>query len=239
MTLMASGLVVFALFRLTEYKYDWWSYLCLSIGLSIAVLTKMTVGPPLLIASILFLIWQLKEKNIKIINNIPFFFSLLIYLIPLIYYIQMYNQYHSFMPSFDDMHPKDFYNSIFYHSLDNRLEMYSLPDFIYWFWRTLISNLYQPLQGNMSSNNGYLIPVWGVISKTIVILFFAAAFIPEKSGDRKWNVIRFCSFGAWYFLIHLFVNTYQRYYFDGYLGGVQLRYFLYAVPMMVDFSRFF
>lgn len=231
LTLIASGLVVLALARFVENKYDFFGYTSLAVGLSIALLTKMTAGAGLVMASLLFLIWQLKKKNYRIIHNRWFYLTVIIYLIPIIYYIKMYQTYHSFMPSYQSLHADEFYQSYFYTPLGQREEILNLTDFLVWFIKNLFFT-YQPLLGQQIDTTFYLNAVWVFLYGTMFILFFAASFIRAKIYEKKWNIIRVCSMGAWFFLINLFLNTFKRYYADGYLGGVQSRYFSYFFPLM-------
>lgn len=231
LTLIASALVVFALARFVDHKYDFWGYTSLAVGLSVALLTKMTAGAGLVMASLLFLIWQLKKKNYRIIHNRWFYLTMVIYLIPIIYYLKMYQIYHSFMPSYQSLHAEEFYQSYFYTPLEQRQEIMNMTDFLGWFIKNLFFT-YQPLLEQQSDTTLYINAVWVFLYGTMFNLFFAAAFIRAKIYEKKWNVIRVCSMGAWFFLINLFLNTFKRYYADGYLGGVQSRYFSYFFPLM-------
>lgn len=227
--LLAVGLTIFALFGLSNKKYTLVNYIALALGISMGLLTKVNVGAVVAITTGLFFIHQLIQRNFKILFNWKFFATLLIYVGPLYFYLKMYMVYGVFMQSFAKIDPVGFYQGSFYQEFIYRESVKSISEFIYWFYATLVDNFsFQPLK----NNNGLLTIIWKTLTQLSICIYLGSFLIRMKSWGDKWLIIRFTSFGSFIFLINLYLNTYNRYYLDGYLGGVQGRYFLYAVPII-------
>lgn len=220
--------VLHGLITLARHKYPFWSYALIAFGLSTAVLIKVNVGVVAILVALIFLIRRLSQKDYEVIQAPGFWWALPIYIVPLVYYITMYQRYGSFMVTYIDYDPEGFYESFAYVPFGVRSATISLGQFMVWFYYKLMHSVVE----DKLPGYGLAIQSVRLIYQTLFLSFFLWPFWRKRSVDEITATLRSVATASWLFLIELWINTYMRYYYDGYLGGVQSRYFLYGVPVM-------
>lgn len=220
--------VLHGLITFTRKQYPFWSYALIAFGLSTAVLIKVNVGVVAILVALIFLIRRLYKKDYDVVLAPGFWWALPIYVVPLVYYITMYQMYGSFMVTYIDYDPEGFYESFAYIPFEVRSATISLGQFIVWFYYKLIHSVVE----DKLPGYGLAVQAVRLIYQTFFLSFFLWPFWRQRQNDEVILTLRSVATASWLFLIELWMNTYMRYYYDGYLGGVQSRYFLYAIPVM-------
>lgn len=230
LALLTVSLFFLGLLRFSEKKYTFLTYLILSIGISGSLLTKLTAGLMVVLASIIYILYfLLKNKTLKPFFNWKFLLSVPLYLLPVTYFLKIYFKYKTFQPAYQVVAPEQFYQSIFYTAFENRKFM-SIYEYVFYYfgnffksWRSLESSVSAP-----KISSWYSVDSFGIMA----ICFLPVLIFFLKDSKRELAVLKGTLLAIFLTFMMQFKNAITRFFQDGYLGSFQSRYYICAIAMM-------
>ena len=218
--------------RYNEDKTDLKTYLLIGIGFLLGSFSKLTAALILLIMLITILVMSIiREKNLKLITNKSFLLTLPCYLLFLAYEILIYRKYGTWQPGLAQLAPEYFRTTTFYVAPENRVSM-SVFQYLGRFLEG-IGHSWSRLYGNKETVNEIMDNgVAGIIYWIPVFTALAAAAVQavRRKADRYTipTVVAFLGTLAYHFY-----SGWSGFLKNGYLGGIQARYYL---ALIVSFA---
>lgn len=236
-TLALIGLSTFilGLLRFSENKRNFFTYLILSLGIFLAFFTKLTTGLIVLIAMIIYIILIIKkEKNLWFLTSKQFLATIPIYLTIPIYYMLVYRQTGSIMPTFGLLDPVGYHNSGLYVAVSDRTHMSFIKYTVYFIrrflqtWTGIASQIYLVKIGNNLSIA--TIGLVGLLGLPILLLIKMKKYV-EKAPIIL--AIISVYFGLAISAMIQWLRAYNEFaHISGYLGGFQSRYYLCGISIL-------
>lgn len=230
LTILTVAIFLLGIIRYVEKKRNACTYLLIAVGVSATLLTKMTAGIMVVITGLIVLISSIvKEKCIKELLSPKFLLTILIYLIPIIYYLYVYAEYGGFHPDIFAMNPEFARNSGFYTPIPERMEK-GVIEYIWYFivnfkltWTGIFSHIVMLKTEEIwfSVQNVALIMIW------FFPLFLLIKPLRKKIKYSGGIIAAYISVLITF--IMQFVNAYNGYITRGYRGSYQSRYYLCAI----------
>lgn len=224
------GTVLFMIGILRYYEKDVspGTYCYVAAGFCIAALSKMTVAELLGISLLVIAIVELKKKNYRLFLNKYFARTLILYLIPVIYIIIVYSRYGTIQPSLKSIDMEYFKTSSFFVPVEER-QVVLFAEYWKHFWN-MLGNTWVTLYGHKISLWRNPLSKEGIAYVVLVILFIVYVLRRTKGKYEK-NTYFSATLAAFLVMLaSLFLNSYMSHYKNGYMGGMQGRYFLPCVP---------
>lgn len=227
------GVVLFfwGILRYYEDRVDWQTYLLVGIGFCVSILVKLTVGEILVITLLIVVISDLIcKRGFKAIKNRYFVATLILYILPVSYYLFIYVRYGTFQPSLQVLHPSYYYTMRYVaEGVDGR--QYTLVGYFvyYWkeFWHTWVS-LYS--HKNIVNKFGDAIG-WIGPSMVMALGMLQAIRSCIKKKEMSCMYVAFWG-GIVATMVTQFASAYREYCAVGYMGGFQARYYLCVIPFL-------
>jgi hypothetical protein len=232
LSLVGLTLLVLGLLRFTEQKRNFRTYLLISCAVFTAFLAKLTAGLIVGTALILFLIFILiREKNLKFLLSKKFLLTLPIYFTVILYYLIVYTQIGSILPTYKLLDPDGFYNSNFYILPVDRI-YYSFLHYMIYFehnfmlsWIGLMSHI-----SLIKTGYFYKLDKLGLYLLWFIPLFLFFKLRRFKQADKSFLVPLTVFSGVIVAIIVQFLRAYDEYTeVSGYLGGTQSRYYVCGI----------
>lgn len=229
LALLTVTIFVLGVLRFSEEKRNYLTYLLIALGINLTMLTKVTAGIMVVISAILFIAWTIyREKNLKSLLRKEFIVTIPFYLVTVWYFVTVYRQIGAFQPSFQGIATNEFYNSIFYIPLDQRVPKTILDYVVYYFtsffntWTNLVSHVFLVKASVWYSIDRialmgiWIIPMW---------LFFKK----KKAESLETMFLIFFTIAIYITFIMQFSNAATRFFQDGFPGSYQSRYYLCVI----------
>lgn len=227
-TIFAWGVI-----RLYEDKYNWRTFILISLGISSTMLTKITAG--MIVAIIAFFVFCSilfnKSKRIKIIRKTSLWISSLIYLIPLGYFLVIIQRYHAIQPSYQVIKPEEYYqHPTFYYPIDHRSQLsiweylnYMMKNFMRTWW-------YLPWQSQIPRQTSTSFTLDAIGITALLLIPFAIIFVKKDIKGKLWM---YGVFGIGITILYQIYDATRGFFDRGYIGGYQSRYYLCAMVFLV------
>ncbi len=230
MTLLTVTVFFLGVIRFLENKRGIGTYLLIGVGICATAVTKLTAGIVVVIAALIVLtVTLIREKNVKQLLSPAFLVPLVLYLVPLAYYLYMYKHYGGFQPDMFELNPEYSRANGFYVDVVSRTSK-SLLEYIGYFftqfmrtWTGVMSHINLPKNDSswLSEQNVALVAIW------FVPFLFAKKSLRNRS-PYSIAVIAGCA-GVFAAVAAQLVNGFNVFTSRGYLGGFQSRYYLCAI----------
>jgi hypothetical protein len=236
-TLAFVGVSIYLLgiLRFAENKQNFSTFLLLSLGVFVALLSKLTAGAIVILSLILFLLIYLwKEKNLRFLLSWRFLATIPIYAFAILYFLLIHQQTGSFQPSLGLLNPQQYYQSGFYVQPPDRTHMDFITYSKYYFNRfsgswtgiashvELLKNEHTYSLGRIGLNLLWVLPILAILPLT-----------HNKRLTSMQSATITIYLAVVLTAIIQFIKAYMGYKNgSGYLGGFQSRYYLCAVPAM-------
>lgn len=236
-TLSALGAAVFLLgiFRFIEKKRTFGTYLLISIGTFLSLLSKLTTGFIVLLSLFLIaLMTIIRERDARFLISRGFLVTLPIYFAAGAYFLAVYRQTGTIQPTLLTLSPAQFYVSGFYTKPQYRMDMSSVTYLKYFAahflasWTNISSHVSLIKTSRyFSLSRGGLTALWFFPPILWVFLFF------RKQDKKSVNTLFAVFIAVMTTVAYQTLRAYQEFkYVSGYLGGFQSRYYLCFVPVM-------
>ena len=230
MTLLTVTVFFLGVLRFLEKKRNFGTYLLIGIGVCATAITKFTAGIVVVAAALIVLTATLiKEKNVKQLLSPAFLIPLVLYSVPLAYYLYMYIQYGSFQPNMFEIDPEYARTTGFYVDVVSRSSK-SFLEYISYFltsfmktWTGVMSHINLPKSDVswLSEQNVALVAIW------FVPFLFAKKSLRNKSPYS--TAVIAGGAGVFTAVAAQLINGYNVFTVRGYMGGFQSRYYLCAI----------
>lgn len=235
MAYVTFNLYLLGFLRYTERKTDIGTYLLISAGITLSLLTKSTAALVAIGSLALYLLYcMICRKDLQFFRRRQFWVTLPIYLVAALYLFTVKWETGSFQPTLSSLDWQQFVNSSFYVAPANRQHMDFGAYFYYFFhgffltWSGIASHV------SLTKSDA----LWAIDQIGLLLLFVLPLFLIVRSKhglERKWHsanlLFIYCTL-----LIVIFLQFFRAYWqfshVSGYLGGCQSRYYLCAVPML-------
>lgn len=235
LALIGLSLFIFGMLRFSEYRRNTFTYFIISLGVFTSFMSKLTAGLIVFISLGLYIILTIiKEKNIKFLICRKVLITLPLYILTAAYYIIVYFQTGTVMPTYRKLDPEGFYSSGFYVDIANRIHM-SFTEYVAYFsnnffrtWTGIASHVSLVKQDSLFSLNNIGLLALLVIP---VILMFQV----KKSIKKSSVVLALISvyLGLISSMVIQCIRAYNEFVnVSGYLGGYQSRYYLCGISVI-------
>ena len=229
LALLSASLFAIALRNILDQNFKPNTIILLFLGIFLAFFSKLTVFLLVIFALFYFILSEFLIKKQKIIiTKKQWFFigaSAIVVLIPIIYYQSfIYLKYHGIRPSFKLTHTKEFYQSHFYVPPEVRQHLTAYQ----WYLRMkqILKEGWFGIQSHHSLMKYNLKSYLGLFVLHIFALI--AFFSPQKKYKKniyyllgKYTLLSILSV----LFVH-YIFTYNNHLKNGYMGGLQARYYL-------------
>lgn len=233
-TLAVIGLsvFVFGLLRFSEQNRNFPTYLIISLGVFISFMSKLTAGLVVFISLCIYIILIIiKEKNAGFLISRKLLATFPIYAVTAAYYIIVYFQTSSIMPTYRLLDPTDYYASGFYVDIAQRTHM-NFTQYILYFsknflrtWTGIASHVSLLKVGSLFSLNNIALLILLILP---VILIFQIKKATKKSSIALVAISVYL--GLVISAITQCLRAYNEYVnVSGYMGGYQSRYYLCGI----------
>ncbi|MEK0263935.1 hypothetical protein [Bifidobacterium mongoliense] len=232
-TLLLVTVTVFTLgaIRFMEERYNFLTYLLITVGICSTLLTKLT-GGVMVIAMTIFIIaqtlWTRKWPNLRPHREIYFALSVLI--LPLGYYLKLLSRFHTIQPSYQKLAPTEFITSGWYTPSTDRIQLTLLEYTGYFFrrflecWTSIVG--YVPV-----SRTGTTPFTCDSIGVTLILLIPFTIFFFHRGKKQLYLSMGISSMSI--AIIYQFTSAAAATYGRGNLGGgVQSRYYQCAIGLL-------
>lgn len=235
-SLLGVAISFWGITRFEKDKQNIFTYLLLSLGIFVTVLSKITAGLVLIIAYLIYIVWKcIQEKSLHIVLNKNMLISVPFILLGCMYFFFIYSKFGSFQPHvpIDDMKNLTFYVDYSERSVITfgQYIQYYATQFLQT-WSQINSHVSIPKSSSLLGLDRivyYLIPL------SPIILFNKSN---AKVLCRKFVIAIFV--GIIIAIVAQFLSAWGSYLGRGYMGGFQSRYYLCWIPVLAfGFSQWF
>lgn len=221
--------------RYTEKKANVWTYLLISLGITLSVLTKATAAMLVIGSLAFYLLYRaIFHKDWKFFTRRGFAATLPVYLVGILYLLAVKQQTGSFQPTLRSLNLQQYMNSIFYVAPANRQHMDFMTYFSYFFknfaltWSGISSHvaLIKPTPFWSLDQIGLLL-----LAVLPMLLLFRRKHLSKRDQHQTAVLFIYCTLLM--IICIQFIRAYWEFsHVSGYLGGFQSRYYLCAIPML-------
>lgn len=232
LALLGVSIFMLGLLRFSEKKRTFPTYLLISIGVFLSFMSKLTAGLVVFISLLTYIIFIIiKERNLNFLISKKFLATLPVYFAAVFYYLVVFFQTGSILPTYRILNPQGFYASGFYVEISKRIPMdfyqYS-THFIHDFlgtWTGIASYVSLLKSGSIFSLDRIVL---------VSLLFIPILLLFQiKNASKKYPII-LAAFSVYLGLVISIITQVMRAYnefahISGYLGGYQSRYYLCGI----------
>ncbi len=205
------------------------TYCIVGIGFMIACLSKLTAGEMLGFALLVILIMDyIRNKNLKLIINPKFAATLILYLLPVIYLLILHVRFGTIQPTLKSIDFEYYMSTGFYVPIERR-SVVAFIDYFKYFWPHLL-NTWVILYGHTIWIGKYntSVEALGFIILLCVFVVYTLLCMDKK---RKYDAcFAGIMVGVLVTAFSQYINGYNSYIENGYMGGYQARYYLAVIP---------
>lgn len=226
---LALGITMWGLEWGIRGKRDYRAYWTIALGLCMAVLTKLTLGLILLIATVFVAVCvMLKERSVKLLAYKQFGSTLILYAIPCVYFAHQKIVYNSVQPGLSSFSPETYKQSI-----------WAVPSGItrtigesvsyYWegFWRTW-TNVYSHFISHDKSGT-FANVIYGIFAGFFILFTFYYVYKLLRAKDiNEQLVLVAVNVGALLAMLYQFLPKIKSY-MNGGGAGFSARYYVCCI----------
>ena len=227
LALLTVSVFTLGIVRFYEKKYNIWTYLLIAVGISTTLLTKLTAGLIVVVMSVLVVGYTLLvDKKASTILCKPFFATAPIYLIPAGYFAALYMKFHTIQPGYPEFAYKEYINSHMYVPNDDRQVM-AITEYVQYFFTRFLGTWYS-ISGHVEVPRNGIKPFdISTIGMLLILLVPLTVFLYARSKAQRFLSMGTCS--VLVVILYQFNSASKGFYNNGYLGGIQSRYYLCAI----------
>ena len=226
---LAAGITIWGLEWGVQGKRGFKTYWTIALGVCLAVLTKLTLGLILLIAIVFVALYvMVKEKSIKLLWCKEFGSTMLLYILPCIYFVYQKVVYQSVQPGLRTISPETYEKSIW--AVPSGITR-TLGESVrhYWssFWKTW-TNVHSHYI-SQDKTGIYANVVYGVFAVLLLgFTVYALYILFHKKSDNKYLVVAAVNMGAICAMLYQSISIIPSY-MNGGNGGYSARYYVNCV----------
>lgn len=220
--------------RFREHRYDWRTYALIMVGLSATLLTKLTAGMIAALLCLFVLVAALVESESRVaLRTRSFWATTPILLLPIAYYSAVFVRYHSIQPSYQQLDLKGYLGSTFYTAMDKRSSMSIMQYVDYYITQFLRTWWSMPWQSDLPRSGVTSFDPQAIALTLLLVVPFVVLCLGRMRRDRTGNFLAMGLVAILLTAIYQFHNAMNGYYINGYTGGLQSRYYLCAMLVLV------
>jgi hypothetical protein len=228
LALLGLSVYILGLLRFSEKKLNFFTYFIISLGVFISFMAKFTAGLVVFISLFLYVVLIIiKEKNAWFLISKKFFATLPMYLATGAYYLVVYLQTGSILPTYELIDPQGFYKSVFYVAIARRTHMNFIQYTVYFAKNFLMTWTGIASQVTLLKTSLHSIALLALLFLPIILVFQIRRAIRNSSYML---VLISVYLGLAISTIIQWLRAYNEYTdISGYLGGFQSRYYLCGI----------
>lgn len=222
------GMVLFfwGLLRYYEERTDHRTYLLVGTGFFVTMFSKLTAGEILVVALLFVLLGELiRKRGLRIIWNRYFVATLLLYLIPVVYYLILYSRYGSFQPSLQLLHYDAYMRTTSYVSVEQRPLPYTFAQYTFYYWPQFFHS-WVTLYGHIFTLNKFHAYLSWLGPCLVLVLSVCQGIRMLLQRSKMAPMYAALLGGTAVTMLTQFWSAYKNYCSAGYTGGYQARYYL-------------
>lgn len=232
--LLTVTLAIWGLLRFRERKYTFTTYLLIMAGISATLLTKLTAGMIVAFMALFVAIAALLDKQSrKVFSSRKFWISTPVLLLPIAYYVTLLVRYRSIQPGYQKLDPAGYLSSGFYKSMSDRADWDVFQYLNYYISQFLRTWWSMPWQQDVPRTGITSFDPEAIAVTLVWLIPFGILFVGRKYRDRVGNTIAMGIVGMGITLLYQFHVSWNAFYVNGYTGGLQSRYYLCAIVIIV------
>ena len=227
------GMALFwgGLLRYYENQLDIKTYLLVGVGFFIVTLSKLTGAEIIVVTLLVLLITDfIRKKGGQVFKSKYFWSTLVLYLIPVIYYLIVYSKYGSVQPSLQVL-DYEYYKTTSFYVPENERLTYSFVEYLKYYWDNFV-NTWAIIYGH----NGWVVKdnsFAATIGAYGVVVFFVIQTLKSMKGKTEDRYLFLSvALGICAVAFTQFISAYRTFKSAGYMGGYQARYYLCMIPCL-------
>ena len=229
-SLLTVAIFFFGIVRYLEGKKTAATYLLITAGISLSVITKVTAGIVVALTALIVLAVSLvKQRSVRELAKPAFLLSLIVLIVPAVYFGTVFLKYGGIQPNMFSLDPAYARETGFYIAVADRAS-YSFAQYVFYFFRKFMEtwtgiashvSLFKTELSWLSVQNVALVLIW------CFPLLYAKRNLREKTPYAT-GVIAGTA-GVFAAVVMQLFNGFNVFTARGYLGGFQSRYYLCAI----------
>lgn len=235
MSYISVNIYLLGVLRFSERRTNGWTYLLVSLGITMSLLSKMTAGLVVAGSFVLYLLYlRVFSKDLHFFRRRAFWATVPVYLACALYFIAVKRQTGSFQPTLRGLNLQQFQASGFYVDPAHRMRMDFQAYAIYFFknfaltWSGIASYVSLLKGDRLWSLNQIGLLLFAVLP---LLSLLWRPYAPD--ARRRASAALSIYFSLLAVLLIQFFRAYWEFeYISGYSGGYQSRYYLCAVPAL-------
>jgi len=230
LSFLGLSIVILALFKYKDGEQNFLTYLILSLGIFITMLSKLTAGLILIVALGIFITREIMDKkSLKFIFNKNMMLTLPLYLFVIIYFLIIFIKYRTVHPGLKTIAPDYFYTTGFYVEPAKRVIM-TFKKYINYYWENFFRTWIGIHSHVSMAKTGSLFQFNSIGLLSIWFLPIMSFFTIKKTKYK--NAFSYVYIGVLVASFVQFIRAYNGFIVNGYKGSYQSRYYLCALPAM-------
>ncbi|PST45419.1 hypothetical protein CPA40_11145 [Bifidobacterium callitrichos] len=232
--LLTVTLTVWGVVRFRERRYDWRTYLLIMGGLSTTLLTKLTAGMIAALLCLFVVIAAMGEREARFaLTKREFWFTTPLLIPAIAYYAVVFVRYRSIQPSYQKLDPAGYMSSTFYKAMSDRSDMSIMQYVDYYITQFLRTWWSMPWQADIPRSGVTSFDARTIALTLLLAVPFAVLAIGRNSRGRTGNLLAMGMGAIALTMLYQFNNALNGFYVNGYTGGLQSRYYLCAMVIIV------
>lgn len=232
--LLTVTVTIWGCLRFRERHYDWRTNALIMVGLSATLLTKLTAGMIAALLCLFVLVAALMEAESRVaLKTRSFWATTPILLLPIAYYSAVFVRYHSIQPSYQQLDLKGYLGSTFYTAMEKRSSMSIMQYVDYYITQFLRTWWSMPWQSDLPRSGVTSFDPRAIALTLLLLVPFVVLCLGRTRRDRTGNFLAMGLVAILLTAIYQFHNAMNGYYINGYMGGLQSRYYLCAMLILV------
>lgn len=232
LVLLTVNIYLLGAIRFCEKRRNILTYALIAIGITTSILTKVTAGLIVVVASVVLVcITLFKEKSLKEVFKKSFIVSLPIYIIALLYFSFIYYKYSTFQPGIS-LGGKEYLQSTnFYIDFNDRVFM-NIFDYIDYYRRYFMNTWVGILSHVSLTKSQAFISMQTIALKSLWFLPLML-FCKNQRKSIKYSGAIISGYIAMLVVAAIQLNNgIKSFYSRGYTGGYQSRYYLCGIVII-------
>lgn len=219
--------------RFVEEKKDVLTYTLIAVGITAAVLTKITTAVFLIVgAGVFLLLVVIQKRSVKNIFTKQFLWTLPIYGAACVYYLCQYAKFGMFQISLERLVPTEVFRtySIVYVEPAERMVL-TVPEFVRYFVKSFLgqwTSAWKRSVGRLTSPHRIAFLLWWAVPGVMLFMYNKN---PQKKMMR--NLFKGISFAVILAVFMQFVKGYRAFYYTSGHAGTQSRYYACLLPIFL------
>lgn len=231
---LVAAVFTLSMMRFTEGKRDFFTYFLINFSIACAALTKLTVLLVIVITALMVAFGTVyREKSWGCLLDKKFLVTLLLYIVPFLYYILLYKEYGTFMIGISKLVSSERLKQYtFLYVEESARSTRSYLKFIQNFFKNFLAQWYNGSSWNIGTISAIYRRLGHFVYQVMWLGPLAAIFAAKLKDEKAWFYKSF-SVGLLLAVLLQFMRAFSNLFYKLGHAGQQSRYYVCVAPLMI------